>query len=153
MMKKIKIGAILIGTIILLSMLYNFYKSSELKLKKNDGSLLELSELTSIKDKELIFIHFSIGCGECYDELKRVSENTELNKKYHIYYVCNNPKFTEINNYLKENNLKIDADNLLTNENKSFEKFFNIGFETIYPSIYRFNAINKTKTQISFFEL
>lgn len=145
-MNKLKISFTILIVIIISSFIYTKFTKNNLNLISLNGKALNENNL---KKNNILFIYFSLGCGECEELLIKVTEKEEvLNRKYQIVYVSNEKDKRKIIEFIRNKNINIDTSKVYIDQRDSFENFINLDFVVNFPTICLYNANNNTKTII-----
>jgi hypothetical protein len=145
-MNKLKISFTILIVIIISSFIYTKFTKNNLNLISLNGKALNENNL---KKNNILFIYFSLGCGECEELLIKVREKEEvLNRKHQIVYVSNEKDKRKIIEFIRNKNINIDTSKVYIDQRDSFENFFNLDFVVNFPTICLYNANNNTKTII-----
>ena len=145
-MIKLKILFTILLVIVISSFIYT-------KFTKNNLSLVSLNDIVlnenNLKKNNVLFIYFSLGCGECEELLYKITEREEIiNKKYQIVYVSNIKDKLKIIDFIRNKNINIDTSKVYIDQRDSFEDFIDLDFVVNFPTICLYNANNNTKTII-----
>lgn len=145
-MNKLKISFVILIAIFFLSFIYTRFTENNFSLISLNGK--ELNE-NNLKRNNVLFVYFSLGCGECEELLNKIIKNEEiLNKKYEIIYVSNENDKSKIIEFIKSKGINIDKSNLYIDHRDSFENFINLDFVVNFPTVCLYNVNSNEKTII-----
>lgn len=143
-MNKLKIVLPILIVFVFSVLIYPKLFTSNLSLISLDGVVL--NEKKFIRN-DILFIYFSLGCGECEELLYKITTiENKLDKKYQIVYVSNEKNKLRIIDFLKNKNINIDFSKIYFDQKNNFDDYIDLGFTINFPTLCTFDVKKNKKT-------
>jgi hypothetical protein len=116
--------------------MFNYFKSKpDFEYKNLKNEIVNVDDVLNTKSTKIYFVLFSTDCEYCDDIAKKYNKAYVNDKKSKFVFITQESSLREIEKFIKRTGLKIDKNNLLIDNNKSFADDFGLGFSYTIPTV------------------